>query len=78
MAVTDERAGLRGEYEIILDGVSYLKVHQMSPTYMFASKQGVSGGDENAEPDIRICHNTSYVWHSTPYVYNATQVMSST
>jgi len=28
LAVRDERAGLRGEYEILLDEVSYLEVHQ--------------------------------------------------
>jgi hypothetical protein len=48
LATTDERAGLRGEYEILLDGVSYLKVHQTSPTYTFLSQQRVSGGDESA------------------------------
>ena len=72
MAVTDERASLRGEYEILLDGVSYLKVHQTSPTYMFASQQWVPGGDKNAEPDIRICHDASYIWHSTTHVYDMT------
>jgi len=78
LSITDERASLRGEYKILLDGVSYLKVHQMSPTHTFASQQWVSGGDENAEPDIRICHNTSYVWHNTTYVYGKTQVTSTT
>jgi hypothetical protein len=34
LAARDERAGLRGEYEILLDEVSYLKVHQTSAMYI--------------------------------------------
>jgi hypothetical protein len=45
LATRDERAGLKGEYGILLDEVSHLKVHQTSATYMLASQQGVSGGD---------------------------------
>ena len=33
LAARDKRASLRGEYEILLDEVSYLKVHQTSATY---------------------------------------------
>jgi len=49
----------------------------ISYVYTFASQQGVSGGDENAEPDIRIWHNTSNVWQGTTYVYGMTQVTST-
>jgi hypothetical protein len=70
MAITDESAGLRGEYEILLDGVSYLKVHQTSPTYTFASQQGVSGRDEML--------SLTYVYVTTQAMYGTAQLMCTT
>jgi hypothetical protein len=64
-AATDERAGPRGEYENFFIPQTPLDMISMYP---LASQQGVSGGDENAKPNIRICHDISYVWYSTAYV----------
>jgi len=46
---------------------SHFKVHQTSPTYTFAPKQGVSGGDENAEPDTYMTQHNLCIWHDTSY-----------
>jgi hypothetical protein len=78
LAATDERASLRGEYEILLDGVStaksirrHLRIHSplsrgsQAETYVHLP---AGGSQADAEPDIRICHDTSYVRCSTAYV----------
>jgi hypothetical protein len=44
-AATDERAGLRGEYENFLIPQTHSDVIS---TYPLATQQGVSGGDEDA------------------------------
>jgi hypothetical protein len=62
---TDERASLRGEYENFLLPQTPSDVIS---TYPLTTQQGVSGGDKNADPDIRICHDISYVQYSTAYV----------
>ena len=56
LATRDERAGLRGEYNILFDDVSYLvdevpylEVHQLCID-TFTPQQGVSGRDKNASP----------------------------
>ncbi len=64
-AAKDERASLRGEYENFLIPQTPSDVISMYP---LASQQGVSGRDENAKPNIRICHDISYVRYSTAYV----------
>jgi hypothetical protein len=75
LAARDERAGLRGEYEILFDEVSYLKVHQLH-IYICLSAGGLRRRRERwarytymAQHKLRMAQHNLCIRHDTSYVY---------